>query len=198
MERPTKEQINELPLFEGMALDNIKLVTNPEESAAAVAELTQCAVVGFDTESKPVFKKGEVSDGPHLIQFSNSEKAFLFPTQFTSTLADIERLLSDPDLKKVGFGLSDDKKVLQRKFAIKIANAEELSTRVKHFTGVKQNVGARAAVAMLLNQRLSKGAQRSNWSKLPLQPHQLKYAANDAYSALLVYMKLEQGESSLS
>ena len=68
--RPTKEQIRELPVYKGVDLDNIIVVSNKEEAIDAVSELMQYSVLGFDTESKPTFKKGEVSSGPHLIPVS--------------------------------------------------------------------------------------------------------------------------------
>src|SRR5690554_3943668 len=99
---------------------------------------------------------------------------------------------SDLNIKKVGFGLTNDRKILKAKFGIRLENTEELSTKVKRFAGVKENVGARAAVAMFFQQRLSKGAQTSNWAKFPLQEHQIKYAADDAYAALCIAKKLEE------
>jgi ribonuclease D len=59
------------------------------------------------------------------------------------------------------------------------------------FAHVKQRVGARVAVAMFFNQRLSKSAQQSNWSIFPLHEHQKRYAANDAHTALLIELDIE-------
>jgi ribonuclease D len=66
---------------------------------------------------------------------------------------------------------------------------------VQKFTGVKQKVGARVAVAMLFGQRLTKSAQTSNWAAFPLQDYQLLYAANDAYSALCVEIEIEKSRT---
>lgn len=192
MDRPTKEQIRLMPLFTGIHPDNIKVVTQKKEADAAAAELSKYSCLGFDTESKPCFNKGESSTGPHLIQISSLEKAYLFPTKFPETIDAINQILSNPNIKKVGFGLINDRKILKGKFGITLESAEELSTKVKRFAGVKENVGARAAVAMFFQQRLSKGAQTSNWAKFPLQEHQIKYAADDAYAALCVAKKLEE------
>ncbi|WP_282110093.1 3'-5' exonuclease [Shewanella algicola] len=192
MERPTKEQIRELPLYDGIALENIIVVTNKADAISAIAELKKHSCLGFDTESKPCFIKGEVSDGPHLIQIATQSKVILFPTQFYEYFTDISEVLSDPTIKKVGFGLKEDRKILLRKFGIRLANTEELSSKVMRFARVKQRVGARVAVAMLFNQRLSKSAQQSNWSIFPLHDHQKKYAANDAHTALLIELEIER------
>jgi ribonuclease D len=190
--RPTKEQIRELPVYKGVDLDNIIVVSNKEEAIDAVSELMQYSVLGFDTESKPTFKKGEVSSGPHLIQLSCLSKTFIFPSLFPDVISEVAKVLANSNIKKVGFGLSDDKKALTNKFSIKVENTVELSSKVKNFTGVKQNVGARAAVAMLFGQRLTKSAQTSNWAAFPLQDYQLLYAANDSYSALCVEIEIEK------
>lgn len=195
MERLTKEQIQFLPMYDGLSLDNIIVVTQASDAISAIEELKKHAILGFDTESKPCFKKGEISDGPHLIQLSTKTKAFLFPTKFFENFTEIEDILSDPTIKKVGFGLKEDKKMIFRKFGIKLENTVELSSKVMHFAQVTQRVGARAAVAMFFNQRLSKGAQRSNWSVFPLKDHQKIYAANDAYSALLIELEIEKHNS---
>lgn len=190
--RPTKEQMRELPVYKGVDLDSIIVVTNKEEAIDAVSELMQYSVLGFDTESKPTFKKGEVSSGPHLIQLSCLSKTFIFPSVFPDVISEVAKVLANSNIKKVGFGLSDDKKALINKFSIKVENTVELSSKVKNFTGVKQNVGARAAVAMLFGQRLTKSAQTSNWAAFPLQDYQLLYAANDSYSALCVEIEIEK------
>ncbi|WP_166109219.1 3'-5' exonuclease [Pseudoalteromonas sp. Z9A5] len=192
MERLTKEQIQFLPMYDGLSLDNIIVVTQASDAISAIEELKKHAVLGFDTESKPCFKKGEVSDGPHLIQLSTKTKTYLFPTKFFENFTEIENILSDLTIKKVGFGLKEDKKLIFRKFGISLENTVELSSKVMHFAQVTQRVGARAAVAMFFNQRLSKGAQRSNWSVFPLKDHQKMYAANDAHSALLIELEIEK------
>jgi len=195
MERLTKEQIQFLPMYDGLSLDNIIVVTQASDAISAIEELKKHAILGFDTESKPCFKKGEVSDGPHLIQLSTKTKAYLFPTKFFENFTEIESILSDLTIKKVGFGLKEDKKLIFRKFGISLENTIELSSKVMHFAQVTQRVGARAAVAMFFNQRLSKGAQRSNWSVFPLKDHQKMYAANDAHSALLIELEIEKQNS---
>ncbi len=192
MERLTKDQIRELPVYEGISLENIVIVTKKEDAIYAIEELEKQTCLGFDTESKPCFRKEDVSDGPHLIQIATKSKVFLFPTKFYKNFSDIEKILSNPKIKKVGFGLKEDKKIIFSKFGINLVNAEDLSSKVMRFAETKQRVGARAAVAMFFNQRLSKGAQKSNWSIFPLKEHQKRYAANDAHSALLIELEIEK------
>ena len=70
--------LERLPRFDGLALDRIVTPSTPEEFAQAVDDILTFAQIGFDTESKPTFTVGELSSGPHLIQFATPTKAYLF------------------------------------------------------------------------------------------------------------------------
>lgn len=193
MERPTKEQILELPLYVGLGLDDIKLVEDEEGAMEALQALQGQTCLGFDTESKPIFRKGEVSPGPSLIQLSTESTAFLFPTRFPHAVAAARELLTNPNIMKVGFGIKDDNKELRNKLDIDIVNTQDLSFTLKNIVGEKNSIGARAAVAMVLKRRLGKGAQKSNWGAYPLKNNQILYAANDAHSAICVEIVLKGG-----
>ena len=186
MKRPTKDQIRELPLYVGLGLADIQVVENEHDANEALAHLIGEACLGFDTESKPIFRKGEVSPGPTLIQLATASKGFLFPVRFPVALAVARAILSNPAIKKVGFGLSGDNKELRTKLEIEIVNTEDLSVKLKRLAGEKNTIGARAAVAMVLKTRLGKGAQKSNWGAYPLKENQILYAANDAHSAICI------------
>jgi len=191
MERPTKEQIRELPLYSGLSLVDIEIIENESDAAKALQILINEVCLGFDTESKPIFRKGEVSAGPTLIQLSTVSKAFLFSTRFPSALAAAKAILSNPNIKKVGFGIKGDNKELRSKLDINILNTEDLSVKLKNLVGEKNSIGARAAVAMVLKSRLGKGAQKSNWGNYPLNRNQILYAANDAHSAICTEKSLD-------
>jgi ribonuclease D len=190
MQRPTKDQIRELPLYIGLDLLDIKVVENELDATNALQALENEACLGFDTESKPIFRKGEVSPGPTLIQLATESKAFLFPTRFPFAVSSAGKILSNPNIKKVGFGLSGDNKELRTKLNINIVNTEDLSVKLKRLAGEKNTIGARAAVAMVLKARLGKGAQKSNWAAYPLKNNQIIYAANDAHSAICIERSL--------
>ena len=186
MQRPTKEQIRELPLYAGLDLASIMIVENDLHATEALEVLQGESCLGFDTESKPMFNKGDISPGPTLIQLATESRAFLFPTRFPVAVDSARALLSNSNIKKVGFGLKGDNKELRSKLDINIVNTEDLSMTLKSLIGEKNAIGARAAVAMILKQRLIKGAQMSNWGAYPLQKNQILYAANDAHSAICI------------
>jgi ribonuclease D len=186
MQRPSKEQIRELPLYVGLDLSSIEIIGNELDAARVLTELKNEVCLGFDTESKPIFLKGEINLGPTLIQLATQSNAFLFPTRFPCAVACANNILSNPNIKKVGFGISGDNKELRTKLNIDIANTEDLSNTLKSLIKDKNKLGARAGVAMVLKSRLGKGAQKSNWGAYPLRKNQILYAANDAHSAICV------------
>jgi ribonuclease D len=186
LERPTKEQIRELPSYVGLSLIDIEIVENEIDAARAIKQLKGEVCLGFDTESKPTFHKGEANLGPTLIQLATESKAFLFPTRFPSAVSSANQILRDANIKKVGFGINGDKKELRHKLNIHIQNLLDLSVTLKNLIGDKNRIGARTAVAMVLKTRLGKGAQQSNWAAYPLKKNQILYAANDAHSAICI------------
>jgi len=190
VERPSKQAIRQMPLFDGLPIDRIIIVDDAHSLARAQRVLSGHSVLGFDTESKPTFKPGEKSLGPHLIQFATAEQAVLIPIGYDDGVDYALSIIEDADVIKVGFGLSGDGNLFRDKFDAKLRNTADLCQRLKQQYRFKQPVGAKAAVALVFGRRLSKSAQRSNWAAWPLEEHQIKYAANDAYAALAVHQNI--------
>ncbi|MET0266586.1 MAG: 3'-5' exonuclease [Duganella sp.] len=180
-----------LPPYQGIRLADVHLVKTAEQANAALAVLLACDAIGFDTESKPTFTKGEVSTGPHLIQFATDQQAWLFQigtNADAATLAVLQAILEPAAPLKIGFGLSDDVKRLYAKLAIRASGVVDLSVALRA-PGQKNDLGAKTAVARFFGQALQKSKKISttNWSLPRLSPAQLLYAADDAQVALRVY-----------
>lgn len=181
-----------LPPHVGLTLSQIQLVRSADEARAALALLRQADVIGFDTESKPTFIKGEVSTGPHLVQLATDHGAWLFQTVTAASseqvLLVLKPILESDQILKVGFGLGDDVRRLRAKFGIEVANVMDLATSLRR-RGERNPLGARSAVARLLGQRLQKSKRitTTNWASTRLSAAQLQYAADDAQAALRVY-----------
>lgn len=177
----------ELPPYPGLRLENVQLVDDPIATAQALAELMASDAVGFDTESKPTFRKGEESTGPHLLQLALANRAWLFPLTPRFDLQQLKPLLESPAILKVGFGLRDDVKRLAGKYGIQMQGVVDLSVALRGIQ--RQDFGAKTAVAHFFGQKLlkSKKISTTNWSRLPYSPGQILYAANDAQVPLMVY-----------
>jgi len=188
---PDKEAIALLPPFERLGLDRITLVNTEKQATLAYDALVAAHAWGFDTESKPTFKVGEISDGPHVLQLSTREHAWVFQLHDPDCRAIAADLLARGGIAKAGFGLGDDRKRIIQKLGIEPAGILELNA-VFHARGYRKDMGVKGAVAVLFNQRFqkSKKAATSNWANPRLSESQLVYAANDAYAAICVWEAL--------
>lgn len=195
---PDKDAIALLPPFARLGLDRISLVATGPQAREAAAALTDAPAWGFDTESKPTFKVGEVSDGPHILQLATAQRAWVFQLCDPQCNAVAAELLALQGITKAGFGLGDDRKRIIHKMGVEPAGVLELNT-VFHQRGYRKDMGVKGAVAVLFNQRFikSKKAATSNWANAQLNEAQLVYAANDAYAAIRVFEALNVGKSFL-
>lgn len=184
---PTKTEIALLAPFVGLTLEYIHLPTTTAEFASATSEIMAAGIVGFDTESKPTFVVGDVSEGPHVAQFALHNKAFLFQLHRSEGHPFLMELLQSEHVIKVGFGLKSDRKHILSKLGVHFNAVVDLNT-VFSMDGYHKEMGVRAAVAQVFKQRFAKARHvtTSNWSQLQLTPQQMLYAANDAYAALKV------------
>ena len=191
---PDKDAIALLPTFERLGLDRITLVSSEAAAHDAYAALASVPAWGFDTESKPTFKVGEVSDGPHIVQLSTAARAWVFQLHEPECRAVVADLLALGGIAKAGFGLGDDRKRIIHKLGVQPAGILELNT-VFQDRGYRKDMGVKGAVAVLFAQRFikSKKAATSNWANARLTEAQLVYAANDAYAAIRVYQALGLG-----
>jgi ribonuclease D len=178
----TKEELVELPLkwFEG----EIVVVDNERKLREAVDFLSQQPVLGFDTETKPAFKKG-VFNRVALLQLSTKERAYLIRTNRIGLPEEICSVLADPEIIKPGVAIRDDIKGLQiwRKFTP--AGFVELQDSAQEL-GI-QNFSLKKLTAIACGFRISKGQQLTNWEADVLTEKQQRYAATDAWTSLEIY-----------
>lgn len=181
-----------LPPYLGIDMAAVRLVRTEADARAALAALMAADTIGFDTESKPTFAKGEVSTGPHLVQLATDDTAWLFqtatPAGTASALTVLKPVLESAAILKVGFGLGDDVRRLRSKLGIELQNVLDLSSALRR-RGERNPLGAKSAVARFLGQRLQKSKRitTTNWALPRLSDKQLQYAADDAHAALRIY-----------
>lgn len=183
----SREEINALPLasFEG----RIKLVTDARDLPKVIKVLERSEFVGFDTESRPAFVKGQrfpIS----LTQLADEKHAFLIRNQYMGWPKRLLDFLSSPDVLKIGVGITDDLRSMrsQIKARWEPGGFVELNSLVKEIGVVSQ--GVRKLTGLFLGFRISKSAQTSNWEKENLEEKQLKYAATDAWCCHQIYQHI--------
>ena len=152
---PTKAEIALLEPFAGLTLERIHVPAGSPEFASAAAEIKAAGIVGFDTESRPTFVTGDVSEGPHVVQFALHDKAYLFQLHRAEGLPLLLELLQSEQLIKAGFGLRSDRKHILAKLGVHFNAVVDLNT-VFSMDGYHKEMGVRAAVGLVLKQRFAK------------------------------------------
>jgi ribonuclease D len=180
-----KEQINTLPLarYEGP----VSVIARQKDLLEAVDYLRDETLLGFDTESRPSFRRGD-NHPVALLQLAGVERVFLFQLQFLDNLDPLFHLLADPAIRKAGVAIRDDIRKLQDLADFQQNNFVEISDISRRLE--VSNTGLRSLCAIFLGFRVSKGAQVTNWARRDLAENQIAYAATDAWVSRLLYLKL--------
>ena len=183
----SKKDINALPLCRYRG--EIRLVDNDLAMEKAISDLKKEPVLGFDTESRPAFSKGE-SYPISIVQLASEKVVYLFQMGKLSDPDGLRRILSSGKNLKVGVAIHDDIRKLQELWKFKEHGFVEISeiTRKIDIT----NTGLRSLSAILLGFRISKNAQVSNWARQDLTKAQMVYAATDAWVSRRLYMRLDE------
>ena len=182
----SNEEINDMPLisFSG----KVTLVTQEAQCEAALEILRAEPILGFDTETRPAFKKGE-SYPVCLLQLSTNEEAFLFRLNKIPLLQELRHLLEDENIVKTGVAIHDDIKGLKKLAPYEARGFVEIAEMAKKL-GIKK-LGLRSLAAILFDKKLSKKNKLTNWEKESLTDQQLNYAATDAWLSREIYLKLK-------
>ena len=186
--RIDKRMIATLPLIQWNG--PIIVLKDRDEMKKAVEVLLKDDILGFDTETRPVFRKGEYQP-PALVQLANKECAYLFQI-LCGGLDILTPLLEANHVTKVGVAIKGDIKALQKVHRFKPGGFVELSDRTKKLG--YHNTGLRALTALIMGRRLSKQARMSNWAKPDLKDKQKVYAATDAWIGRELYLRVLEEE----
>ena len=181
--RMSKDEINACPIKRWNG--KISVVRNKGELAAAMPKLAGHTLLGFDTETRPAYKKGE-SYLPSLLQLASDNEVFIFQLKHLGLTKPLRKILEDPAIIKAGVSLDYDIRELKKLSPFKAAGFMDLGDLAKK-AGVK-NHGLRGLAAVFLGFRISKGAQTSNWSRDVLTRQQIQYAATDAWVGRKLYL----------
>jgi ribonuclease D len=182
------EQMANLPIrrFEG----EVRLIASSDELDGVGAAIALEHAVGFDTETRPAFRKGE-SYLPSLAQIAGERTVWIFPLQRIDCSVVLTALLSDPDVVKAGISIAEDLRQMKKLFPFDEAGVVDVGSLARRL-GVEQT-GLRNLAGIVLGYRIPKGKRTSNWASPRLTPQQLGYAAMDAWAARELYLKLDSG-----
>lgn len=183
----TREELDDLPLkaFEG----EVVVIDQEEKLEAAVRYLSVQKMIGFDTETRPSFKRGQVNQVA-LLQLATAKMAFLFRINKIGLPASLKGILANPEILKVGVAIHDDIKALQRISPFVPAGFVELQQEVKEY-GIN-DFSLKKIAGIVLGVRISKSQRLSNWEADELTEAQQCYAATDAWISFRILHSLSR------
>ncbi len=163
----------------------VHLIAGPQELEQAMAEIRREPVVGFDTETRPAFNKGE-SYPPCLVQVATAKAVYLFQLQRVDCGAALAELLDAPNIVKAGVALAHDLRQLKQLFPLEPEAVLDLGAVARRH-GIRQT-GLRNLAGILMGFRIPKGTRTSNWAAPRLSAAQIEYAATDAWASRELYL----------
>lgn len=184
----TKEELAELPMES--YTNGIIVVDTPEQVEQVASVLRNENLIGFDTETKPSFKRGQLNKVA-LLQLSTHNECFLIRLNKLGMPESIKDILEDENILKIGLSIHDDFHSLNKICAIDPKGFIELQGFVKDYK-IADNSLARI-YGILFNKRISKGQRLTNWEADELSIHQQEYASLDALACINIYETLMQG-----
>lgn len=168
----------------------IHVVDSVEKIDEAVRCLREADIIGFDTETRPSFKKGQCFQVA-LLQLSTRKECFLFRLNMVGLPQGVKEILEDERKLKIGVSLHDDFHNLHRIYTLDPKGFIDLQPYVKKFN-IADNSLSRI-YGILFGKRISKGQRLTNWEAKSLTPSQQAYAAFDALSCIEIYDALSSG-----
>ncbi len=177
-----KTKIGSLPriVFPGRKI----VILTEAEAKKAVDYLLQQDLLGFDTETRPVFKKGR-SNKVALLQVSTRDTCFLFRLNRIGLCAAIIELLESTKVKKIGLSWHDDLMMLHKRGEFNAGGFVDLQDHMDEL-GIQDRSLAKL-YANFFGERISKREQLSNWEADVLTEKQKDYAATDAWACVKLY-----------
>lgn len=182
----SKAELAELPkeAFEG----RIIVIQTLIEAEKACAYLRKFSALGFDTETRPAFRKGAMNKIA-LIQLATDDTCFLFRINLIGLPNCLSDILIEPSIKKIGLSLKDDFSAIFKIKALALQNFVDLQNLVKEY-GI-EDIGLQRIYGILFDKKISKGQRLSNWEIDILSDAQKAYAALDAWACLKIYNELK-------
>ena len=186
-ENLTSEAISVLPLYQFSG--GVFIIDTFEKLDSYLPLIKEQKILGFDTETKPSFKKGKVNP-VSLLQLTSATQAFLIRINKIGLPKEIVDILIDNNIEKIGLAIKDDIKILKKIAGFEPTGFVDLQDYVGDF-GIEAR-SLKKITAIVLDKRISKSQQVTNWENEDLTEAQQVYAATDAWACLQVYNKLNQ------
>lgn len=163
------------------------VISTEDELRDKIKLFSTSRILGFDTESKPSFKKGR-NNGIALVQLSDEKTALIIRVKEVGLPNELVAILENDKIVKVGAAIRDDLKGLKSIRNFNPKGFVDLQQIAVNYNIEGQSV--RKLAAIVLGVRVSKSQQLSNWEAESLSFAQIDYAATDAWVCREIYLKL--------
>lgn len=185
----TKDEMAMMPVevYSG----KVVLIDDEKDVPSAIEYLSTRECVGFDTETRPSFYKGQ-RHKIALMQISTESVCFLFRLNKIGIPKPLEEFLSNPDVLKIGLSLRDDFGAIRKRTPVELVKFLDLQNYVGRF-GINE-ASLQKIYAILFSKKISKGQRLTNWEASELTDMQQKYAALDAWACLIIYNYLNSND----
>ena len=164
-------------------------ITTERDAEKAVNYLMSQSILGFDSETRPTFKRN-VSHQVALLQVATHDTCFLFRLNYLGLPDSIIRLLEDTRITKVALSWKDDSHMLQLRRKYKSGTFIDIQSEVSRI-GI-EDYSLQKIYANLFGKMISKRQQLSNWEADLLTDAQKAYAALDAWACIHIYEEIQR------
>lgn len=184
----TKQELSQLPCEEFKGA--VKVIDSIDDISSAIKTLSESDIIGFDTETRPSFKRGQLHN-VSLLQLSTRKECFLFRLNKIGFPDQLKSILENPDILKIGLSIHDDFHKLNRLRPTRPESFIDLQNYVKKFRIADNSLTK--IYAIVFGKRISKGQRLTNWEADKLSANQQAYAALDAVACIDIYEYLQTG-----
>jgi ribonuclease D len=167
----------------------IAIATTPEDIDKYLPRIMSEPIAGFDTETKPTFRKGGTNQIA-LLQLAIPNFALLIRVMHSGVTPSLINYFENEKYIKVGAAIRDDLKGLKRQQGFEPKGFIDLQAEVPKY-GI-ESLSVRKMAAIVLKVRVSKSQQLSNWEAPVLSEPQMQYAALDAWACREIFLKLKE------
>lgn len=183
----SRESMAALPIsrYEG----EVVLVAAHREMVRAMNDIGRESVVGWDTETRPAFRVGEVHK-PSLVQVATERAVYVFLLQKLDLSGAVQEMFAAPGIVKAGISVKDDLRQLEMLFPLEPASVLDLGKVAQRHK--MEQTGLRNLAGIFLGFRVPKGAKTTNWAAQRLTQQQITYAATDAWACRELYVKFKE------
>jgi hypothetical protein len=171
-------------------------VERPEQLQQAVSVLSRSQIVAIDAEFTQVRSRTQQQENESsvprlaLLQLAIDQRCFVVDTLRLQDLSPLAAVVANPAIATLLHGAGADLRVMAER-GLYVAHYYDLEATCRSIFGQHESSLA-AMLRRAFHSHLDKSLQRTDWTRRPLPPAMIAYAARDAEVTLALYYWLKQ------